>query len=68
MRHRFSVPPGRDLEADDAIDDYLMKLAATGALIDCRTNSYVIVVADLTCFENLIAVKNDQNFDPVRLQ
>lgn len=68
MRHRFSVPPGRDLEANDAIDDYLMKLAATGALIDCRTNSYVIAVADLTCFENLIAVKNDRNFDPARLQ
>lgn len=68
MRHRFSVPPERDLEANNAIDDYLMKLAAAGALIDCRTNSYVIAVADLTCFENLAAVRKDRNFDPARLQ
>jgi hypothetical protein len=68
MRHRFSVPPERDMEANDAIDDYLMKLAAAGALIDCRTNSYVIAVADLTCFENLTAVRNDRNFEPARLQ
>lgn len=68
MRCRFSVPPERDREANDAIDNYLMKLAVAGALVDCRTNSYVIAVADLTCFENLTAVRNDRNFDPARLQ
>lgn len=67
MRKRFSVPRERDQDANDAIDDYLMKLAAAGALIDCRTNSYVIAVADLTCFENLTAIRNDRNFDPARL-
>ena len=68
MRHRFSVQPVCDQDANDAIDDYLMALAASGALIACSNNSYAITVADLTCFETLTAVRNDRNFDPTRLR
>jgi hypothetical protein len=68
MRHRFSIPPVRDQDANDAIDDYLMALAGGGALIACRNNSYVITIADLTCFETLTAIRNDRNFDPTRLR
>jgi hypothetical protein len=68
MRHRFSIPRVRDQDANDAIDDYLMALAAGGALIACKNNSYAITVADLTCFETLTAIRNDRNFDPTRLQ
>jgi hypothetical protein len=68
MRHRFSIPPVREQDANDAIDDYLMALAADGALIACRNNSYAITIADLTCFETLTAIRNDRNFDPTRLR
>jgi len=68
MRYRFPVPQALHKDANDAIDDYLMALAVNGALIACRNNSYAITVADLTCFETLIAIRNSRNFDPGRLQ
>lgn len=61
MRHRFAIPAWLDRTANDAIDDYLMKLAAGGALIPGRGASYAIWVADLKCFENLLALKADRD-------
>lgn len=36
MRYRFSIPSGLALSANNAIDDYLMRLSAAGALILCK--------------------------------
>jgi hypothetical protein len=66
MRHRFAIPRALERHADTAIDAYLMKLSAAGALIPGKSTSYAIWVADLTCFENVITLRNEQNFD--RLQ
>ena len=68
MRHRFAIPSSLGWLADNAIDDYLMKLSAAGALIPGRGNSYAIWVADLQCLENLVELRYDQNTGPARLQ
>jgi hypothetical protein len=68
MRHRFDISLAYTRFANSAIDDYLMKLSAGGALIPSKNASYAIAVADLTCFETMTAVMNDRNFDPTRLQ
>jgi hypothetical protein len=67
LRDRFPIPSSLGHLADLAIDDYLMKLAAAGALIQGRNNSYAIWVADLNCFENLIAFRSDKKSDLVSL-
>lgn len=61
MRHRFAIPSSLSWLADNAIDDYLMKLSAAGALIPAKGNSYAIWVADLRCLENLIELNCDPN-------
>jgi hypothetical protein len=68
MRHRFAIPSSLDWLANNAIDDYLRMLSAAGALIPRQSTSYAIWVADLTCFENLISLRNAQNFDAALLQ
>jgi hypothetical protein len=68
MRHRFPIGAAFSHLADDAIDDYLMRLSAAGALLAGKSISYAITVADLKCFENLMAVRSDPHFDPSRLQ
>jgi hypothetical protein len=46
----------------------LRALSAAGALIPGPGNSYAIWVADISCFENLIEMRNDRDSGPARLQ
>jgi hypothetical protein len=68
MRDRFAIPSSLDWHADQALDDYLMKLSAIGALIPGPRTSYAIWIADLTCLENLVALETGAGFDRVRLK
>ena len=66
MTYRFRTPPALVQDAHNAIDDYLLALSTAGALAPCRNASFAIAVGDLACFETLLQVQADRNFDPSR--
>ena len=57
-----------DLGADEAIGDYLLALAAAGAIVECNNDFYALAVADLSCFETLRAIREEPNVHVHRLQ
>lgn len=68
MRYRFEIPPRMGRSADDAISDYLLALAAAGAVVECDNDFYALAVADLNCFETLFAIRKDPSEYVSRLQ
>jgi hypothetical protein len=68
MRYRFWIPQRLAQNADNAIDDYLMRLSAAGALIRRKNALFAIAVADVASFEALDALRKDGGFDPSRFQ
>jgi hypothetical protein len=68
MRYRFQIPQRLSQDANDAIQEYLMRLSAAGALIPRKNAFFSIAVADLASFEALVAIRKDGGFDPSRFQ
>jgi len=68
MRYRFEIPPRIGRSADEAIGDYLLALAAAGAIVECNNDFYALAVADLSCFETLRAVRDMPSVHVPQLQ
>ena len=66
MSYRFRTRPAMVQDAHNAIADYLLALSTAGALAPSRNASFAIAVGDLACFETLLQIQVDRNFDPSR--